>query len=133
MSPRSFHVDGPKTKGAGTNSGESGTRNLEAESIRRGAESARVCVKLKTVTEIRRSSACIWRCEHARFLCARFVCAIYIFSFFHKTPTKREPRKSSYSSYSNSDHKQLNSETRITHTYILYIATPTYTNARTQT
>ena len=36
---RSFHVDGPKTKGSGTNSGESGARNLEAESIRSGAES----------------------------------------------------------------------------------------------
>ena len=31
--------------------------NLEAESIRRGAESTGGCVKLKTVTEIRRSSA----------------------------------------------------------------------------
>ena len=57
MSPRSFHVDGPKTKGAGTNSGESGTRNLEAGSIRSGAESAGGRVKLKTVTEIGRSSA----------------------------------------------------------------------------
>ena len=32
-------------------------RNLEAESIRSGAESTGGCVKLKTVTEIRRSSA----------------------------------------------------------------------------
>ena len=33
-------MDGPKTKnGAGTNSGESGVRNLESESIRSGAES----------------------------------------------------------------------------------------------
>ena len=55
---RSFHVDGPKTeKGAGTNSGESGARNLETESIRSGAESTGRCVQLKTVTEIRRSSA----------------------------------------------------------------------------
>ena len=44
-------------KGAGTNSGESGARNLEAESIRSGAESTGGCVKLKTFTEIRRSSA----------------------------------------------------------------------------
>ena len=42
-------------KGAGTNSGESGTRNLEAESIRIRAENTGVCVKLKKVTEIRRS------------------------------------------------------------------------------
>ena len=54
---RSFHVDGPKTKGAGTNSGEFGARNLEAESIRSGVESTGGRVKLKTVTEIRRSSA----------------------------------------------------------------------------
>ena len=46
-----------KHKSAGPNSGESGVRNLEAESIRSGAESPRRCVKLKTVTEIRRSSA----------------------------------------------------------------------------
>ena len=44
-------------KGAGTNSGESGARNLEAESIRSGAGSTGRRVKLKTVTEIRRSSA----------------------------------------------------------------------------
>ena len=44
-------------KGAGTSSGESGARNLEAESIRSGAESTGGRVKLKTVTEIRRSSA----------------------------------------------------------------------------
>ena len=44
-------------KGPGTNSGESGARNLEAQSIRTRAESTRGCVKLKTVTEIRRSSA----------------------------------------------------------------------------
>ena len=31
---RSFHVEGPKTEGGGTNSGRSDTRNLEAESIR---------------------------------------------------------------------------------------------------
>ena len=53
---RSFHVEGPKTKGAGTNSGESGARNLEAESIRSGAERTGGHVKWKTVTEIRRSS-----------------------------------------------------------------------------
>ena len=38
-------------------SGESDSRNLEAESIRSGAESTGGCVKLKTVTEIRRCSA----------------------------------------------------------------------------
>ena len=42
---RSFHVDGPKTKGSGTNSGESGARNLEAESIRSRAETTGGCVK----------------------------------------------------------------------------------------
>ena len=41
----------------GTSSGESGVRNLEAESIRSGVESMGGCVKLKTVAEIRRSSA----------------------------------------------------------------------------
>ena len=41
-------------KGAGTNSGESGARNLEAESISSSAESTGGGrVKLKTVTEIR--------------------------------------------------------------------------------
>ena len=55
---RSFHVDGLKTEKAwGTNSGESGVKNLEAESIRSRAESMGRFVKLKTVTEIRRSSA----------------------------------------------------------------------------
>ena len=44
-------------KSAGTNSGESGVKNLEAESIRSRAESAGRCVKLKIVTEIRQSSA----------------------------------------------------------------------------
>ena len=43
-------------KGTGTNSGESGMKNLEAESIRSRAESTGGCVKLKTVTEIRWSS-----------------------------------------------------------------------------
>ena len=38
--------------GMGTNSGESGVINLEAESIRSRAESMGGCVKLKTVTEI---------------------------------------------------------------------------------
>ena len=54
---RSFHVDGRNRKGAGTNNGESGARNLEAESIRSGAESTGGHIKLKTVKEIRRSSA----------------------------------------------------------------------------
>ena len=40
------------TKGMGTSCGKSGTRNLEAESIRSRAESMGGCVKLKTVTEI---------------------------------------------------------------------------------
>ena len=44
-------------KSAGTNSGESCARNLEAESIRSRAESTGGCTKLKTVAEIRRSSA----------------------------------------------------------------------------
>ena len=56
-SKRSFHVEGPKTEKAREPSGESGTKNLEAESIRGRAESKGGCVKLKTVTEIRRSSA----------------------------------------------------------------------------
>ena len=42
-----------KKKSAGTNSGESGARNLEAGSIGSRAESTGGCVKLKTVTEIR--------------------------------------------------------------------------------
>ena len=41
----------------GTNSGESGARNLEAESFRSRAETTGGCVMLKTVTEIRWSSA----------------------------------------------------------------------------
>ena len=42
----------------GTCSGESGVRNLEAESIRSRADSTtRGCVKLNTITEIRRSNA----------------------------------------------------------------------------
>ena len=44
-------------KGTETNSGKSGTRNLEAESIGSRAESTGECVKLETGTEIRRSSA----------------------------------------------------------------------------
>ena len=40
-------------KGAGTNSGESGAKNLEAESVGSRAESTGGCVKLKTVTEVR--------------------------------------------------------------------------------
>ena len=56
---RSFHVarGTEDRKGAGTNNGESDTRNMEAESIRRRAENTGGCVNLKTVTEIRRSSA----------------------------------------------------------------------------
>ena len=49
---RSFHAEGAEErKGAGTSSGKSGTRNLEAESIRSRAESMGRCVKLKTVTD----------------------------------------------------------------------------------
>ena len=44
-------------KGTGINSRESGTTNMEAESIKSRAESTGGCVKLKTVTEIRWSSA----------------------------------------------------------------------------
>ena len=47
-----------RRKGARTNSGQSGKTNLEAESIRSRAESTGGCVKLKTVTEIRRNSVC---------------------------------------------------------------------------
>ena len=46
-----------KKKSAGTNSGESGARNLEAGSIGSRAENMGGCVKLKTVTEIRHVSA----------------------------------------------------------------------------
>ena len=46
-------------KGTGTNTGKSGARNLEAESIRSRAESMGGCVKLKTLTEIRWNSVCI--------------------------------------------------------------------------
>ena len=44
-------------KGVGTNSGESNARNLEVVSIRSRVVSTGGCVKLKTVTELRRSSA----------------------------------------------------------------------------
>ena len=54
---RSFHVDGPTIEKARKPTVESGARNLEAESIRTRAESTEGCVKLKTVTEVRRSSA----------------------------------------------------------------------------
>ena len=40
-------------KGAGTNRGKSGTRNLEAESIKIRADSMGGCAMLKTFTEIR--------------------------------------------------------------------------------
>ena len=50
-SPQSIH------KGMGTNSGDSGAGNLEAESIRSRAKSTGGCVKLKTVTEIRERKA----------------------------------------------------------------------------
>ena len=55
---RSFHVDGPKPEKAREPTVESlGARNLEAESVRSGAESTGGRVKLKTATGIRRSSA----------------------------------------------------------------------------
>ena len=44
-------------KGAGTNSGESGTRNLEVENARSRAENTGGSVNFKTVIEIRQSSA----------------------------------------------------------------------------
>ena len=44
-------------KGTGTNSGKSGTTDLESEGIRSRTESTRRCVRLETVTETRRSSA----------------------------------------------------------------------------
>ena len=50
------HMGTKDRKGAGKNSGESGTRNLEAESIRRRVESIGGCGKLKTVIEIRQNS-----------------------------------------------------------------------------
>ena len=42
-----------KRRGMGANSGESGARNLEVDSIRSRSESTGGCVKLKTVTKIR--------------------------------------------------------------------------------
>ena len=54
---RSFHVDGSKTEKAREPTVESGARNLEAGSIRSGDESTGGLVKLKTITEIRQSSA----------------------------------------------------------------------------
>ena len=50
---RSFDVDGPKTKKARNQQ----WRGIQAESIRSSAESTEGCVKLKTDTEIVRSSA----------------------------------------------------------------------------
>ena len=47
-----------KRRSAGPNSGKFGTRNMDAESIRSRAESTGGCVKLRTVTEIRRRSIC---------------------------------------------------------------------------
>ena len=44
-------------KGAVTNRGKSGSRNLGAESTRSRAESTGGCVKLSTVTDITRNSA----------------------------------------------------------------------------
>ena len=55
-------------KGAETNSGTSGARNLEAENIRRRAASTGGCVKLKTVTEVRRVlfTSCIRKAMYIR-------------------------------------------------------------------
>ena len=44
-------------KSTGTNSGKSSKRNLQAESVGSRAESTGRCVKLKTLTEVGRSSA----------------------------------------------------------------------------
>ena len=59
---RSFHADGPKTEKAREPTGQSGARNLEADNIRSRVESTGGCVKLKTVTKIRHSTA------HDRFI-----------------------------------------------------------------
>ena len=48
---------GRRQKRPGNHSKKSGTRNMEAESVRNRTESTGGCVKLKTVTEIRRSTA----------------------------------------------------------------------------
>ena len=56
---RPLHVEGLKTeKAREPNRRKFNMRNLETESIRSRAESTGGCVKLKTDTEIRRSSAC---------------------------------------------------------------------------
>ena len=48
-----------KRRGMGTNNWKAGPRNLKADSIRSRAESTGRCVKLKTVTEIRRAVSVI--------------------------------------------------------------------------
>ena len=53
---------------AGTNSGKSGRRNLEAESMRSRAESTGGCVMLKTVTEVRPSSALVIHLQQKVFI-----------------------------------------------------------------
>ena len=67
---RSFHPCGgaEDRKGTGANNGKSGMRNMEAESIRIRAKSMEGYVKLKTVTEIRQSSA------HGRFIAESLSC-----------------------------------------------------------
>ena len=70
---------------AGTNSAESGERNLEAESIRSRAESTGGYVMLKTAIEIRRSSARVYvnsllDWEPAEKLKQR--CDVVIYTFF---------------------------------------------------
>ena len=61
MSPDSFCQRGKgkviPSRGTGTSSGESGARNLEAESVRSSVESMGGCVILKTATAIKWSSA----------------------------------------------------------------------------
>ena len=58
------------------NSGKSGTRNLEAESIRNRAESIRGCVELRTVTDIRQSSAFDTFIAEGVFILYLIICVI---------------------------------------------------------
>ena len=57
---------------AGTNSGVSGTRNLEAESMRSRMESTGGRVMLKTVTEVRPSSARVIHYSRKCLSCTEF-------------------------------------------------------------
>ena len=82
-------------KGAGNKSGESGARYLEAESIKSRTESTGGCVKFKTVTEVRQSSACDIFTTAGIYLVLNFLldwepvekfkerCDVVSFTFFH--------------------------------------------------